>query len=217
MERDRSAISEREIKNMASASSSSSASASASGSKLRADAKPYVRGSNIGFSSEVPLPATLCAFPVCDGSRMPVPVFKPFPDSPIEEVAPGGYTPGLLPPDENSARAFVKNFISVQLSKVSEEVDESLVDYVNALDPSKVAAQVEAVLFERWGFFDLSKPVSRNYSVVLSRLSNDGIKDFRRHILLGEISPQTLFNMSLDELWQKYLPPNRMGPMVWEF
>lgn len=119
--------------------------------------------------------------------------------------------------DENSARAFVKNFISVQLSKVSEEVDESLVDYVNAFDPSKVAAQVEAVLFERWGFFDLSKPVSRNYSVVLSRLSNDGIKDFRRHILLGEISPQTLFNMSLDELWQKYLPPNRMGAMVWEF
>lgn len=100
VERDRSAISEIEIENMASASSSASSSASASGSKLRADAKPYVRGSNIGLSSEVPLPATLCTLPVCDGTRMPAPVFKPFPDSPIEDVAPGGYTPVLLPPGD---------------------------------------------------------------------------------------------------------------------
>ncbi|KAB2622956.1 hypothetical protein D8674_025138 [Pyrus ussuriensis x Pyrus communis] len=65
------------------------------------------------------------------------------------------------------------------LSRVSEEVGGSFRDSVNAFDPCKVAAEVESVLFDNWGFRDIQ-------------------------VLVGEIPPEMLLNMSFEQLQQMY-------------
>ncbi|KAM2049113.1 hypothetical protein ACFX1T_007568 [Malus domestica] len=68
-----------------------------------------------------------------------------------EDRQPRSVTPGalrVLPQDEEKERAFTRNFISFLLSKVSKETDAQYMDSVNSCDPSKVAAQLESVLFE---------------------------------------------------------------------
>ncbi|KAM0997761.1 hypothetical protein TB2_007459 [Malus domestica] len=113
--------------------------------------------------------------------------------------------------DEEKERAFTRNFISFLLSKVSKETDAQYMDSVNSCDPSKVAAQLESVLFENWGFNDQSLESTEKYSTLFYLLHAPAIKDFRRQVLLGEISPTQLVHMSLDELHSKY--PNHMDDL----
>ncbi|CAN6691118.1 unnamed protein product [Malus baccata var. baccata] len=106
----------------------------------------------------------------------------------------------VLPQDIEKERAFERNFISFLLSKVSKETDARYMDSVNACDPSKVAAQLESVLFENWGFTGQSPESNEKYSSVFSCLQNPANKELRRQVLLGEISKQ-LVNMSPDEVY----------------
>ncbi|RXH83109.1 hypothetical protein DVH24_003607 [Malus domestica] len=69
-------------------------------------------------------------------------------------------------------------------------------DSVNACDPSKVAAQLESVLFENW-----VEESTVKYSTVFCCLHNPVNKNFRRQVLLGEISSKQLVNMSPDEVY----------------
>ncbi|KAM1755318.1 hypothetical protein ACFX12_007670 [Malus domestica] len=131
-----------------------------------------------------------------------------------EDRQPRSVTPGalrVLPQDEEKERAFTRNFISFLLSKVSKETDAQYMDSVNSCDPSKVAAQLESVLFENWGFNDQSLESTEKYSTLFYLLHAPAIKDFRRQVLLGEISPTQLVHMSLDELHSKY--PNHMDDL----
>ncbi|KAM1228482.1 hypothetical protein ACFX15_007333 [Malus domestica] len=108
--------------------------------------------------------------------------------------------------EEEKERAFARRFITFCLSKASKETDEKYMDSVNACDPSKVAAQLEAVLFEKWGFNDQTLLSTKKYSAVFSCLHNSAIKDFRRQVLLGEISPKQLVSMSPDEVYEMCKP-----------
>ncbi|KAM1101275.1 uncharacterized protein LOC126591503 [Malus sylvestris] len=112
----------------------------------------------------------------------------------------------VLPREEEKERSFARRFITFCLSKVSKETDEKYMDSVNACDPSKVAAQLEAVLFENWGFNDQTLLSTRKYSAVFSCLHRSAIKDFRRQVLLGEISPKQLVSMSPDEVYEMCKP-----------
>lgn len=94
------------------------------------------------------------------------------------------------------------------LSKVSEEADAGFVDSVSAADPTRIATEVEAVLFEQWGLNDLSNhPVCEKYAALLSTLHDTDIKDLRKQVLLGDVTPQVLANMSVDELYRNYPKP----------
>ncbi|CAN6558159.1 unnamed protein product [Malus baccata var. baccata] len=112
----------------------------------------------------------------------------------------------VLPQEEEKERAFARRFITFCLSKVSKETDEKYMNSVNACDPSKVAAQLEAVLFEKWGFNDQTLLSTKKYSAVFSCLHNSAIKDFRRQVLLEEISPKQLVSMSPDEVYEMCKP-----------
>ncbi|KAM1042051.1 hypothetical protein FF1_031207 [Malus domestica] len=72
-----------------------------------------------------------------------------------------------------------------------------------ASDPSKVAAQVEAALFQfEHSRPDDDKPLEVQRPVLLDTLW--GKKDLRRQVLFGEITPEMLLNMPIAELRQKY-------------
>ncbi|KAM1448858.1 hypothetical protein ACFXTO_007778 [Malus domestica] len=121
-----------------------------------------------------------------------------------EDRQPRSVTPGalrVLPQDEEKERAFTRNFISFLLSKVSKETDAQYMDSVNSCDPSKVAAQLESVLFENWGFKGQSPESNEKYSTVFCCVQNPANKDLRRQVLLGEISSKQLVNMSRDEVY----------------
>ncbi|KAM1042052.1 hypothetical protein FF1_031211 [Malus domestica] len=106
----------------------------------------------------------------------------------------------LLPPSRE--RRVIRLCIAGGLSKVSEEVDEGYMDSVNASDPSKVAAQVEAALFKHWGPDETMEPVAYRYSLLITLINIPWNKDLRRQVLLGEITPEMLANMSLAEMQQ---------------
>ncbi|CAN6561305.1 unnamed protein product [Malus baccata var. baccata] len=106
----------------------------------------------------------------------------------------------LLPPSRE--RRVIRLCIAGGLSKVSEEVDERYMDSVNASDPSKVAAQVEAALFKHWGPDETMEPVAYRYSLPITLINIPWNKDLRRQVLLGEITPEMLANMSLAEMQQ---------------
>ncbi|RXH83176.1 hypothetical protein DVH24_003674 [Malus domestica] len=125
----------------------------------------------------------------------------------VLEVLPRANTGSeTLTTEEEKERSFARRFITFCLSKVSKETDEKYMDSVNACDPSKVAAQLEAVLFENWGFNDQTLLSTRKYSAVFSCLHRSAIKDFRRQVLLGEISPKQLVSMSPDEVYEMCKP-----------
>ncbi|TQE11697.1 hypothetical protein C1H46_002733 [Malus baccata] len=104
--------------------------------------------------------------------------------------------------DEKTERLSVRRMIAGALSRVSKEVGESFRDSVNAFDPRKVAAQVESVLFDNWGFRDESN--YDKYEAIIHFLILDEIKEFRRQVLVGEIPPEMLLNMSFEQLQQRY-------------
>ncbi|KAM1042043.1 hypothetical protein EV1_030864 [Malus domestica] len=106
----------------------------------------------------------------------------------------------LLPPSRE--RCVLRLCIAGGLSKVSEEVDERYMDSVNASDPCKVATQVEAALFKHWGPDETLEPVAYKYSLLITLINHAWNKDLRRQVLLGEITPEMLANMSLAEMQQ---------------
>ncbi|KAM1042050.1 hypothetical protein FF1_031206 [Malus domestica] len=156
------------------------------------------------ISGGPPLPAPLSDG---DGKRETLPE-TPWYDLPIQNVASGGFTPPFVPEDEASERTTVREVILDALSKASEEAGAGFVDSVNAADPTRIATEVEAVLFEQWGLNDLSNhPVCEKYAALLSTLHDTDIKVLRKQVLLGDITPQMLANMSVDELYQSYPKP----------
>ncbi|TQD99309.1 hypothetical protein C1H46_015098 [Malus baccata] len=112
-------------------------------------------------------------------------------------------------------RDHIRDCIARSLSLLSEEDYERYKVSFKASDPSKVAAQVEAALFQ----FEHSRPVDKpsevKRPVLLETLRRN--KDLRRQVLFGEITPEMLLNMPIAELRQKYpansrqilLPPSR--------
>ena len=83
-------------------------------------------------------------------------------------------------------------------SKVSGEADEEITDQVNACDPIRVAVTVESVLFEKWGPSNGAQKVK--YRSLVFNLKDPNNPDFRRRVLLVEVAPERLINMSTEEM-----------------
>lgn len=92
----------------------------------------------------------------------------------------------------------VREMLLDALSKVSNEVDEDVMDRVNACDPIRVAVTVESALFENWGGSTGSQKAK--YRSLLFNLKDPKNPDFRRKVLLGDVMVERLVTMSTAEM-----------------
>ncbi|KAK2637239.1 hypothetical protein Ddye_032031 [Dipteronia dyeriana] len=85
------------------------------------------------------------------------------------------------------------------LSKVASEADDEEIRHeVNATDPIRVAVSVESLMFENWGKSNGTQKTK--YRSILFNLKDPKNPDFRRKVLLGHVKPETLVNMSAEEM-----------------
>ncbi|XP_022733888.1 transcription elongation factor TFIIS-like [Durio zibethinus] len=84
------------------------------------------------------------------------------------------------------------------LSKVPSEVDEDMLDQVNACDPIQVAVSVEAVMFEKMGKSNGTQKFK--YRSIMFNLKDPNNPDLRRKVLLGEVKPERLISMTPEEM-----------------
>jgi len=92
--------------------------------------------------------------------------------------------------------AFVK--VSPETSKDDREEVRDLPDQVDACDPYRVAVTVESALFERLGRSNGTQKTK--YRSILFNLKAENNPDFRRRVLLGEVRPERLVDISPDEM-----------------
>ncbi|KAJ4715180.1 transcription elongation factor TFIIS-like [Melia azedarach] len=88
----------------------------------------------------------------------------------------------------------VREKLHQSLSKVSREFDD---EAVKECDPIRVAVAVESVLFENWGAIFGSYEIKYRSMLLLL---DDPHPDFRRKVLLGEVSPEALLKMRTEEM-----------------
>jgi transcription elongation factor S-II len=92
--------------------------------------------------------------------------------------------------------AFVK--VSPETSKDDREEVRDLLDQVDACDPYRVAVTVESALFERLGRSNGAQKTK--YRSIMFNLKADNNPDFRRRVLLGEVRPGSLVDISPEEM-----------------
>lgn len=98
----------------------------------------------------------------------------------------------------DATRDKVRELLRDALSKVSGEADGDTRDEVNACDPIRVAVSVESVLFEKWGS-SLGAQKAK-YRSVMFNLKDANNPDFRRRVLLGQVKPEWLVDMSTADM-----------------
>ncbi|OMO89979.1 Zinc finger, TFIIS-type [Corchorus olitorius] len=110
-----------------------------------------------------------------------------------------------FPPKPNSMvkcndelRDKVREQIYDSLCKVLTEAGDDIKDEVNACDPERVAVSVECAMFESWGKSNGDKRI--RYRSTLFNIKDQNNPDFRRKILLGEIKPHKIVNMTTEEM-----------------
>ncbi|CAK7356763.1 unnamed protein product [Dovyalis caffra] len=86
------------------------------------------------------------------------------------------------------------------LSKVSSEAKEDVRVEVNACDPVGVAVSLESALFKNWGSFGSNRSNKAKYRSVLFNIKDPKNPDFRRKLLLGQVEPGQVVNMSAKEM-----------------
>ncbi|KAM0841200.1 hypothetical protein ACQ4PT_059178 [Festuca glaucescens] len=92
--------------------------------------------------------------------------------------------------------AFVK--VSPETSKDDREEVRDLLDQVDACDPYRVAVTVESAMFERLGRSNGAQKTK--YRSIMFNLKADNNPDFRRRVLLGEVRPGGLVDLSPEEM-----------------
>lgn len=109
------------------------------------------------------------------------------------------------PPKQNSTikcndavRDKVREVLAEALSKVAGEADEDVMDEVNACDPHRVAVSVESVMFEKWG--RSSGAQKFKYRSLMFNMKDQKNPDLRRKVLLGQVKPERLLEMSPEEM-----------------
>lgn len=92
----------------------------------------------------------------------------------------------------------MRELLSDALSKVSSEADEDMKDHVAACDPIRVAVSVESVMFEKWGRSNGAHKFK--YRSIVFNLKDPNNLDFRRKVLLGDIKPERICNLTAEEM-----------------
>lgn len=98
----------------------------------------------------------------------------------------------------DSLRDKLREILAEAFSKVSSEADEDMIDEVNACDPIRVAVSVESVMFEKLG--RSNGPQKFKYRSIMFNLKDANNPDLRRRVLLGQVKPERLINMTPEEM-----------------
>ncbi|KAL3653382.1 hypothetical protein CASFOL_003063 [Castilleja foliolosa] len=100
---------------------------------------------------------------------------------------------------KDSDRDKVRKIIAEALCKVASEVNEpELKEQVNESDPYRVAVMVETAMFEKWG--KSKGPQNCKYRSVFFNMKDQKNPDFRRKVLIGEIEPRALLELTPAEM-----------------
>lgn len=92
----------------------------------------------------------------------------------------------------------LREMIAEALQKVQKEVQEDMIEEVNAQDHIRVADTVESVMFEKLGRSNGAHKVK--YRSIMFNLKDGNNPDLRRRVLLGEIKPERLIQMTPEEM-----------------
>ncbi|CBI18026.3 unnamed protein product, partial [Vitis vinifera] len=98
----------------------------------------------------------------------------------------------------DALRDKVRELLAEALFKVASEADEDIKDEVNACDPIRVAVSVESVMFEKMGRSNGTQKFK--YRSIMFNIKDPNNPDLRRKVLLGEVKPDRLINMSPEEM-----------------
>ncbi|KAG8098747.1 hypothetical protein GUJ93_ZPchr0013g37410 [Zizania palustris] len=105
----------------------------------------------------------------------------------------------------DATRDKIRELLADAFSKVSEEtsIDDreevrNILDEVDARDPFRVAVTVESALFERLG--RSTGAHKAKYRSIMFNLRADNNTDFRRRVLLGQVTPERLVDISPEEM-----------------
>uniref|UniRef100_A0A0E0D8Q8 Transcription elongation factor n=1 Tax=Oryza meridionalis TaxID=40149 RepID=A0A0E0D8Q8_9ORYZ len=85
-----------------------------------------------------------------------------------------------------------------ETSKDDREEVRNILDEVDARDPFRVAVTVESALFERLG--RSTGAHKAKYRSIMFNLRADNNTDFRRRVLLGQVRPERLVDISPEEM-----------------
>ncbi|GKV03014.1 hypothetical protein SLEP1_g15379 [Rubroshorea leprosula] len=98
----------------------------------------------------------------------------------------------------DALRDKIREILAEALSKVAGEADEDVRDEVNACDPLRVAVTVESVMFEKLGRSNGTQKFK--YRSIMFNIKDPNNPDLRRKVLLGEVKPERLVNMTAEEM-----------------
>ncbi|XP_044479668.1 transcription elongation factor TFIIS-like [Mangifera indica] len=99
---------------------------------------------------------------------------------------------------KDASRVKVREILLVALQKVASEVDGETKQRVNACDPIGVAVLIETEMLKQMGPYN--GPKKLKYRSVLFNMNDPNNPDLRRKILLGEVKPERLIQMSSEEM-----------------
>ncbi|KAK6121958.1 hypothetical protein DH2020_044297 [Rehmannia glutinosa] len=92
----------------------------------------------------------------------------------------------------------VREILAEALCKVCNEIDDDSKDKVNGCDPYRVAVSVETAMFEKWGKSSGAHKVK--YRSILFNIKDLKNPDFRRKVLLGDIEPHAVLDLTAEEM-----------------
>ncbi|XP_047323687.1 transcription elongation factor TFIIS [Impatiens glandulifera] len=92
----------------------------------------------------------------------------------------------------------MRELILEALVKVSSEVEADRKNQVDQIDPIRVSVMVESAMFEKLGKSNGSQKVK--YRSIMFNLKDPKNPDLRRKVLLGEVKPDRLIDMSPEEM-----------------
>ncbi|KAI3994156.1 hypothetical protein MKX01_012413 [Papaver californicum] len=98
----------------------------------------------------------------------------------------------------DAVRDKVRELLAEALSKVHTEANGDILDKVNMCDPIRVAVSVESVFFEKWGRSNGAQKFK--YRSIMFNIKDPKNPDFRRRVLIGEIKPESVINMTPEEM-----------------
>lgn len=99
---------------------------------------------------------------------------------------------------KDSSRDKIREIIAEALCKVSSEVDDDLREKADICDPFRVAVLVETAMLEKWGKSNGAQKFK--YRSIIFNIKDPNNPDFRRKILLGDIEPCDVPDLTAEEM-----------------
>eukprot|EP00250_Pteridium_aquilinum_P004736 c14937_g1_i1 orf=306-1388(+) len=104
----------------------------------------------------------------------------------------------LIPKTKESTRDRLRESLAEAFAKVFTEAEGHNLVRAKACDPIAVAVAVETVMFETLGLFHGVNKMK--YRSIMFNIKDTNNPDFRRKILLGDLSPSDIMNLTPDQM-----------------